>query len=410
MLLCVTASHRTADFDLLDRVSRGSRRPRPPGRRHRLRARRRRARHLQPVRGLPRARRAADRRRADRDRGGVHALAASVGADAAELRRTAEVLGGDDVADHLFAVSSGLESLVLGEEEIGGQVQRALATARSRARRRAGWSACSSAPPAPRARCGRTPISAAPAARSRASRSTWPRAGSPTGRRPGCWSSAPGGTRRPRSRPCATRGARHPGVLGDRTRRTVRARYGVHAEHDLSTRSGMPRSSSPARRAIRWSPRRPPTSPPMTSASRLVIDLGLPRNVEPAVGALPGVELIDLEVLALHAPLPELEPGARALVGSAADAVRGRGAAAPAIVALRRHVFDALDAELPRARARDRGNRPLPNWPARSRPSGTWRACCFTRRRCAPANSQSRAAARSSRRRSPRCTASGWKK
>ena len=58
-----------------------------------------------------------------------------------------------------------------------------------------------------------------------------------------------------------------------------------------------------------------PTRPP-----RLIIDLGLPRNVDPAVERLPGVELLDLERLGRHAALPELGAGAHSLVGSAAAA------------------------------------------------------------------------------------------
>ena len=77
---------------------------------------------------------------------------------------------------------------------------------------------------------------------------------------------------------------------------------------------------------------------------------GLPRNVDPAVGRLPGVELMDLELIATHARLPMLAPDAtaRELVSSAAEAFAAEQAAAPAIVALRRHVFDALDSELAR--------------------------------------------------------------
>ena len=37
---------------------------------------------------------------------------------------------GDEVVEHLFAVSSGLESVVIGEDEISGQVRRALEAAR----------------------------------------------------------------------------------------------------------------------------------------------------------------------------------------------------------------------------------------------------------------------------------------
>ncbi|MFM6973553.1 MAG: glutamyl-tRNA reductase, partial [Agromyces sp.] len=38
---------------------------------------------------------------------------------------------------------------------------------------------------------------------------------------------------------------------------------------------------------------------------RLVIDLGLPRNVDPAVAEIPRVELLDLETIRVHAPIDE---------------------------------------------------------------------------------------------------------
>jgi glutamyl-tRNA reductase len=90
---------------------------------------------------------------------------------------------------------------------------------------------------------------------------------------------------------------------------------------------------------------------------QLVIDLGLPRNVDPDVAELPGVELLDLETVKIHAPLEEFgaTDAARELVERAARNF-GRVAEeldlAPAVVALRTHVFDVLDAEIERARAR----------------------------------------------------------
>ncbi|WP_353815186.1 glutamyl-tRNA reductase [Agromyces sp. SYSU T00266] len=90
---------------------------------------------------------------------------------------------------------------------------------------------------------------------------------------------------------------------------------------------------------------------------QLVIDLGLPRNVSPDVVELAGVELLDLETIKIHAPLEEFgsTDAAREIVDRAARNF-GRVAEeldlAPAVVALRRHVFDVLDAEIERARSR----------------------------------------------------------
>jgi glutamyl-tRNA reductase len=88
--------------------------------------------------------------------------------------------------------------------------------------------------------------------------------------------------------------------------------------------------------------------------SVLVIDLGMPRNVEEAVGRLPGVELLDLDTIRLHAPIDEFASlrDAHAIV----DAAAGRHASArrvhevaPAVVEVRSWVQGLLDAELARS-------------------------------------------------------------
>ncbi|MGR0218961.1 glutamyl-tRNA reductase [Agromyces sp. ZXT2-6] len=90
---------------------------------------------------------------------------------------------------------------------------------------------------------------------------------------------------------------------------------------------------------------------------QLVIDLGLPRNVDPDVAGLAGVDLLDLETIKIHAPLEEFgaTDAARELVERAARKFSRVGEEldlAPAVVALRRHVFDVLDGEIRRARVR----------------------------------------------------------
>jgi glutamyl-tRNA reductase len=89
----------------------------------------------------------------------------------------------------------------------------------------------------------------------------------------------------------------------------------------------------------------------------LVLDLGLPRNVDPAVGQLDGVDLLDLETISLHAPLEELNAhsDARDLVRTAAHEFAAESQAEPAIVALRTHHFALLEAEIARATARGAG-------------------------------------------------------
>lgn len=94
-----------------------------------------------------------------------------------------------------------------------------------------------------------------------------------------------------------------------------------------------------------------------TSSSQLVIDLGLPRNVDPEVASLEGVALLDLETIRLHAPLEELQAtdAARSVVRDAADTfnvVGDRQSVTPAVVAFRSHILSLMEAEIDRARTR----------------------------------------------------------
>jgi glutamyl-tRNA reductase len=94
-----------------------------------------------------------------------------------------------------------------------------------------------------------------------------------------------------------------------------------------------------------------------TTSPLFLIDLGLPRNVDPKVAALPGVELLDLETIRLHAPLPELSApaDARDLIGQAAarfTAESSEHSVTSAVVAFRTHVFGVLEAELGRLKSK----------------------------------------------------------
>jgi glutamyl-tRNA reductase len=349
VLLCVTANHLTADFDLLDRVSRGVETT-----------------AADLVTGTDFVRGAVILATCNRFEAYLDidepltasvavatatvfaVLADTVGDDADRLRDSARIHHGPDVAHHLFAVSSGLESLVLGEEEISGQVQRALTAARA-----AGTSSSGLERLFQRATRTSREVRAV-ADLGGAGRSVARLALDLASSRVTDWSAARVlvvGTGRYAATTIAAlrdRGVRDLRVFSATGRaEQFAARYGVRAEHVLGD------AIRDAEVVITCTARYEVTAADIPDTSRrLIIDLGLPRNVDPAVGGLDGVELIDLEVLALHAPLPELEPGARALVGSAADAFAAEERAAPAIVALRRHIFDALDAELARSRAR----------------------------------------------------------
>jgi glutamyl-tRNA reductase len=278
----------------------------------------------------------------------IEALALRVGDDAQTLRETAVTLTGQDVVRHLFAVSSGLESMVVGEEEIAGQVQRALREAREAGTTSSGLELLFQRA-AHASREARAHGDLAAAGRSIA-RVALDMADS----RVPDWSEVTVllvGTGSYAATTVAALRARGAGDIRvfSATGRAQQfaVRYGVGAERDLreAIRSATIVITCTARYVV--SPADIPDE-----ASRLVIDLGLPRNVEPAVGSLPGVELLDLELIGRHAVLPELGAGVHAIVGNAAAAFESDRRAAPSIVALRRHVDEVLQAEIARHRAR----------------------------------------------------------
>ncbi|HXR43601.1 MAG TPA: glutamyl-tRNA reductase [Pseudolysinimonas sp.] len=343
MLFCLTASHRDTDFDLLDRISAGI------------------------------GSTAADARRAPGVRGAIvlatcnrfeayldveddvaardivlDALSGATGDDAHALAATAQALTGTEVVRHLFAVTAGLESMVVGEDEISGQVQRALTAARAEG---------TSSPELERLfqRAARTSRDVRAATDlGGAGRSVARLALDLAASRIADWADERilvVGTGRYAATTIAAlraRGAVDIRVFSATGRADAFAvKYAVRAEHDLRA------AIADAGLVITCTARYTVGADDLTDSSRrLIIDLGLPRNVDPTVGRLPGVELLDLELLALHAALPELDAGAHALVGSAAAEYAAEREAAPGIVALRRHVMTALDAELERARRR----------------------------------------------------------
>ena len=89
-----------------------------------------------------------------------------------------------------------------------------------------------------------------------------------------------------------------------------------------------------------------------------VLDLGMPPDVEPAVGRLAGVTLTDLAALGQHLAdhaAPDQIPQARAIVAAEAAAYAERqdqAAAAPVIAAMHAQIRQLADAEL--ARLHDR--------------------------------------------------------
>ncbi|MBG6108731.1 glutamyl-tRNA reductase [Frigoribacterium sp. CG_9.8] len=277
------------------------------------------------------------------------------GVDAEELRSSVTVLSGTDVAEHLFAVSSGLESVIVGEDEISGQVRRSLAQARIAGTTSSGLE--------------RLFQKAANTSREVKSQTAVGGAGRSLVRlglelassRIVDWSSSRVlivGTGQYAATTVAAlrdRGAEDLTVFSPSGRAAKFAlRLGLTASTNLVT------ALAAADVVITCTA----SEAPVVSAAhlvagdrRIVIDLGLPRNVDPDVSTITGIELLDLETISLHAPLEELSAtrDARALVSSVASefaASTTEQQLTPAIVALRSHVFGLLEAEITRAHSR----------------------------------------------------------
>ncbi|PJJ65241.1 glutamyl-tRNA reductase [Compostimonas suwonensis] len=367
MLICLTASHKNASFDLLEKLSVES--ASVPGI------------LLQGNDFLSGAVVVATCNRfeayLDVDEPLTAAVAVAVEATTAavshatgvaesELHGRFEVLCGTKAAEHLFSVTSGLESVVVGEGEIAGQVRRSLESARARGTtsselerlfQRASQTSRGVKNRTGLGGAGRSLVRLAlDLAESRVT--DWQRARVllvGTGRYAGASLAA-----------LRDRGVTEVSVYSPSGRAPrFAASHGIEsvdagelavaaASADLvvtcTTATGFVVDAEllDAGRA---------TLAQHGERRQLVIDLGLPRNVNPDVAAVAGVELLDLETISIHAPLDELQASddARALVDKAVRKfaqVADEQSLTPAVVALRSHVFDALDAEIERARSR----------------------------------------------------------
>ena len=365
MLLCLTANHRNTSFDLLEKLSIGAQSAASTlvestdfvtgavvlATCNRFEA------YLEIDQPLTAATAVAVEAT-------IAAMSDASGADVGALRDSVTVISGDDVIEHLFAVSTGLESAVIGEDEISGQVRRALEQARTAGTTSSGLELLFQ-----RASTTSRSVKATTAVGT-AGRSLVRLALELASSRVTDWALARVLVVGTGSYAGATLAA-----LRDRGAADITVFSPSGRAEKFATSHAVPFSTDLVG-AIRASdvvitcttvevPVITPASFPggdgRASAAvvgrTIVIDLGLPRNVDPLVGSIDGVELLDLETISLHAPLEELNAtsDARSMVGAAAAEFAAAGAAqslAPAIVALRSHVFDLLDAEIDRARAR----------------------------------------------------------
>ncbi|WP_246169348.1 glutamyl-tRNA reductase [Actinotalea subterranea] len=279
---------------------------------------------------------------------------------------------GPEVARHLFAVASGLDSMVLGEREVAGQVRRALETARldgttsatlERLFQRASRTSRAVGSRTPLGSTGRSVVGVAldiaahdlhavgldlahacvlligtgsyagatlTALRARGVSQVCVH--SPSGRA---------------EQFAADRGieAVPPGGLGDHLSR---------ADIVVSCSGALgPVVDAPMVTAARARHRGPAGAPrPM-----LLVDLALRHDIDPTVAHVPGVRLIDLATVQAHSPhtvSPAVDAGLLIVEESAQafeDALAEQ-AVVPAVVALRSHVEQVLGAEVTRLRAR----------------------------------------------------------
>lgn len=284
----------------------------------------------------------------------VASMAAASGVDADELRTSVTVHEGHDVARHLFAVTSGLESVAVGESEISGQVRRALETAREEGTSSSGLERLfQKATHTSRGIRSRTALQGA-------HRSLVRLALDLASSRVTDWAAA-----------------RIVIVGTGRYAATTVGALRAHGAEDIHVFSPSGRADAfAAARGLSVAPSfadaaavadvvitcttdavvHPDAFVP--GRRMLVIDLGLPRNVDPAVGAVDGVELLDLETIRLHASLDEFRAPdhARALVRDAAAEFAADVEAGPLIATLRAEFHTVLDAEIARARARGAGD------------------------------------------------------
>ena len=277
-------------------------------------------------------------------------LSAQSGLDAGELTAALTIVRGKDVAHHLFAVSSGLDSIVVGEDELAGQVRNALDLAR-----RDGTTSSSleklfqKATQTSRSVKAQTGLGGA-------GRSLVRLALELASSRIADWS----GTRvllvgtgqyaATTVKALRDRGVSDITVFSPSGRAApFSLKYSLTSATDLRTAIGaVDVVITCTTNTVVAAHHVPP------SDRLLLIDLGLPRNIDPRATDVAGVELIDLEILRVHAPLAEFSAStdARELVAIAADEFTAVAEVETAVIALRRHVFDLLNTEIVRARGK----------------------------------------------------------
>ena len=289
----------------------------------------------------------------------VEAIAAATPLGTADVAEALTRLTADEVPHHLFTVAAGLDSMVVGEREISGQIRRAHAAAKDSALtspaldrlfQAANHAARSVAATTGLGTSGRSVVSVAldlaeASLQWRDARVLLVGTGAMA-------AAAVAGVR--------SRGAHVAGVFSPSGRGADFGElYGIDAvglaqvaEHlgavdavvACSGAEGVVLTGSLVASA------RAGVNTPLT-----VIDLALHRDVAADVAGVRGVTVVDLSDVSAHAPSesPQAIDDARAIVAEACVAFSGREEARaldPAVVALREHIFALLDAEVARVR------------------------------------------------------------
>ncbi|MHA6668171.1 glutamyl-tRNA reductase [Homoserinimonas sp. A447] len=285
----------------------------------------------------------------------LQTLSNSTGIPTSALENSIGTLQEADVAPHLFGVSAGLKSVVIGEDEIAGQVRRALEQARAAGGASSGLERLFQAA----SRTSKTVKSTT--AVGRADRSLVRLGLELASSRIADWAETRVlliGTGQYAATTVAAlrdRGAEDIIVYSPSGRAAQFA-----ARLSLTAAESLEAAVAQVDLVIACTSRELPvlTGAELSSGRhRLIIDLGLPRNVSPEVASLPGIELLDLETIRLHAPLEELSAteDAHAVVDDAVQSFSTKEAersTAMAVVALRKQVLATLETEIERSRNR----------------------------------------------------------
>lgn len=270
------------------------------------------------------------------------------------VRGSFEVFSDDEAASHLFTVVSGLESAVVGEREITGQVRRALVNAREegvasgeliRLFEAAARTARSVGTRTALGERGRSIVSVALDLAEEVASVPWTQARTlvfGTGAYAGATMAA-----------LTARGCERVSVYSASGR----------ADEFTAKRGGTPVTDADLAAAVSEADvvigcsggSTPFSSETFPAGNRVVVDLALTRDFDPSIADLEGVELITLESVRLAAPeeTNESVSAAREIVDQSTrefSAHRNEQNVDAAIVALRRHTMSVLDREMDKVR------------------------------------------------------------